>query len=51
VIEGVNHLFQACPFTTEFLGTFRVIPDLRLLQLADDFRQTFILAIEVKDTP
>ena len=47
----MHHLFETRTFATEFLSTFRVVPDLRRLQLADDFRQSFILAIEVKDTP
>jgi hypothetical protein len=50
-VQGKDDLFQARPFTAKLLGTFRVAPDLRLLQLANDFRQPFILAVEVKDTP
>jgi hypothetical protein len=51
MVQSVYHLFQPRPFTPELLGTLRVTPDLRFLQFADDLRQAFILAIEVKDTP
>ena len=51
VIQRQYDFFQAHPFTPEFLGTFRVIPDIGDFQFANDFRQSFILAIEVKDTP
>ena len=50
-IQGKDYLFQTRPFPAQTLGTFRIIPDLRLFQFADDLRQSFILAIEVKDTP
>ena len=46
-----ERFFQAHPLTPQFLGTFRVIPDIRLFQFADDLGQPFIPCIEVKDTP
>ena len=51
VVQGANDLFEANPFTAQVLGTFRIVPDLRFLQFADDFSQSFNLAVEVKDTP
>ena len=35
----------------EFLGTLGVLPDSRVLELAQDFRQTFVLGFVVKGTP
>jgi hypothetical protein len=44
-------LFKTRTFTAKFLGALGIVPDLRLLQLANDFRQALVFAIEVKDTP
>ena len=51
VVQSADDLFEARTFPSKLLRTLRVVPDLRLFQLADDFRQSLILAIEVKDTP
>jgi hypothetical protein len=51
LVEHIDDLFQAYPFASQFLGLFRVIPDIGVFQLADDFGQAFILGIIVKDTP
>jgi hypothetical protein len=49
--QGLHHLFQPGPLAAQFLGTFGIIPDVRVFQLATDFDQAFPLGIEVKDTP
>ena len=47
----MHHLFQAGPFTSEFLRTLRVVPDSGVFQLPGDLSQPLTLGIEVKDTP
>jgi hypothetical protein len=37
--------------TTQALGLFRIVPDFRIFEFLQDFVQTLLLDIEVKDTP
>jgi hypothetical protein len=45
------HLLQTSPFTPEFLGTFRVVPDGGVFEFPADLGQSLAPGIEVKDTP
>jgi len=49
--QCANLGFEACAFLAQLLGTLRVIPDIRLLELALNFYQAVRLGVEVKDTP
>jgi hypothetical protein len=51
VIQGQYDFFQPHPFAPKPLGALLVVPDLGVFQFADDLRQPFIFAIEVKGTP
>jgi hypothetical protein len=42
---------QARPFAAQFLGAFRLVPDLGILKLAVYFLEAFALRIVFKDTP
>jgi hypothetical protein len=44
-------LFQAGAFTAEFLGFFRLIPDVRIFQFPYYFIKAFALDVIVKGTP
>ncbi len=43
--------FQPSPLTTQFLGFFRVVPDVRIFQFPAYFLQPVTLVRVVKDTP
>jgi len=43
-------MLETGAFLAQRLGTFRVIPDTRLFELALDFGQSFCLGLKVKDT-
>jgi len=47
----VHHFLERGTFAAQRLGLFGVVPDVRVLELARDFFQTFDLQVEVKDTP
>jgi hypothetical protein len=47
----MDNIFELGSLTPQSLGTFRVIPDIRDFQFADNFDQTFAFNSEVKDTP
>jgi hypothetical protein len=49
--ELVDDLREACALAPEVLRALRVVPDVRVLELAGDFLQPLALGIEVKDTP
>jgi hypothetical protein len=42
---------QARPFAAQFLGAFRLVPDLGILELAVYFLEAFALGVVFKDTP
>jgi len=48
--EGIDHLLQSRPLLAQRLGTFRVIPDIGVFQLAANLDQLLTLVIVVKDT-
>jgi hypothetical protein len=50
-IEGGNDFFERRPFLAERLRALRLVPDVRLLELALDFLQPLRLGVVVKDTP
>ncbi|MNQ40255.1 hypothetical protein D3C85_539020 [compost metagenome] len=50
-VEGLDDLRQCSAFTAEILCVFRIVPDVRVFQLAIDFGQAVMLLIVVKDTP
>lgn len=47
----MNYLFQLRPFLAQSLGIFGLVPDRGFTELALYFGETFLLLIEVKDTP
>jgi hypothetical protein len=49
--DAVDHPFQLRAFLAQLLGMRRVVPDIRILQLATDFLQALGAGVEVKDTP
>jgi hypothetical protein len=49
--QGLDDLFESRTFAAQFLGAFRFVPDGRVFEFSADFDQTFMLGIEVKDTP
>jgi hypothetical protein len=51
MLQPLDHDFQLGAFLAERLRSFRVVPDIRLLQLPVDFDQPLALDLEVKDTP
>jgi hypothetical protein len=42
---------QAHPFAAQFLGAFRLVPDLGILKLTVYFLETLTLRVVFKDTP
>ena len=50
-VDGLDHQFQPRPFTTQGLGSLRIIPDRGVLEFQPDFGQTLLLIFIVKDTP
>jgi len=50
-VELAHDLGEPRALAVQFLGTIRLVPDVRLLQLALDLGETFRAAIVVKDTP
>ena len=50
-LQSTHNLFKAGAILAEFLCAFRIIPDVRLFQLALDFVELLFLYIKVKDTP
>ena len=51
LVDGDDNAFQRTALTTDVLRLFRVIPDARIFEFAQDFFQTLLLQIVVKDTP
>jgi hypothetical protein len=49
--QQVDDLFQAGAFAAEFLGFFRLIPDVRVFQFPNYFIKAFALDLIVKGTP
>jgi hypothetical protein len=49
--QVVDHSFELSSLSAQCLCSFRVIPDFGVFQFPEDFRQTFLFAFEVKDTP
>jgi len=47
----MDDLFQLRPFLAQSLGIFGLVPDRGFTELALYFGETFLLLIEVKDTP
>lgn len=50
-VEAGHDGLQGGPFLTHGLRALGILPELRLLELAQDFRQTFLFLCVVKDTP
>jgi hypothetical protein len=51
LVELRKLLFELRPLTAQFLGPFRLVPDVRSLKLQRYFFETFFLAVVFKDTP
>ena len=51
LVEPRYNLFQASSLLPQALGALRIIPDVRLLELALNFGQSLRLRLIVKDTP
>ena len=51
LINSADNRFEGRTFLTQFLGISRIIPDIRIFQLALYFLQSFALVSVVKDTP
>jgi hypothetical protein len=49
-IQAAYHLLELGTLLAQFLGSFRVIPDARLFELALYFLQTLVLIVVIKDT-
>jgi hypothetical protein len=49
-VQAADHLLQLSAFLAEVLGTFRIIPDAGLLELALYFLQPLVLVVVIKDT-
>jgi hypothetical protein len=49
-IKSCDDLFQTCALLPQRLRALRIVPDIRLLELALDFGQPFRLGLIVKDT-
>jgi hypothetical protein len=47
----IDDFFQLSPFFAQFLGLFRVIPDVRIFQFPLDFIQALLFGFKVKGTP
>ena len=50
-VDDINDGLEPRAILAELLCSFRVVPDVRVFQLAIDFYQLFRLGIKVKDTP
>lgn len=51
MVESLDGLFELNPFFTQRLGALRIVPDIRVLELFQNFFQPVPFAIVVKDTP
>jgi hypothetical protein len=51
VKDSVDVLAEFGAFLAKSLGIFGLVPDFGLAQLEFYFRQSFLFAVEVKDTP
>ncbi len=51
LVEGGDEFVQTRPFAAQFLGAFRVVPDLGTLEFAVYFLETLALGVVLKDTP
>ena len=51
LIQCNDDAFELCTFLAERLCTIRIVPDVGLLEFAENFRQPFGFAVVVKDTP
>ena len=51
LVQGRNNVFQAGPLAAQCLGVLRIVPDIRIFQLAVYFFQTLFTGSVVKDTP
>jgi hypothetical protein len=49
--EMVDDVFELAAFLAQRLGLFGVVPDLGVLEFAEDLGQSFLFGFEVKDTP
>jgi hypothetical protein len=49
--DAADDALEARAFLAEILRALRVVPDVRVFELAGDFLETLGLGIEVKDTP
>jgi len=50
LLDGAQRLLEGAAFLAELLGLLRVVPDLGILERADDFDQPGFLGVVVKDT-
>jgi len=51
LVEDVDDVLQLGPLPAELLGPLGLLPDVRVLELAPDLLETFLLARVVKGTP
>jgi hypothetical protein len=49
-LHAPDNVLQQLLFAPEFLRALRLVPDLRVLELFTDLRQSIDLYIDVKDT-
>lgn len=49
--EIMDDAFELAAFLAQCLGQFRVVPDFRVLEFAENLGQTFLFGFKVKDTP
>jgi hypothetical protein len=49
--DAADDAVQAGAFAAQILSALRIVPDVRVFQLASDFFEALGLRIEVKDTP
>ncbi len=48
---AVDDAVERCALLAELLRAFRIVPDVRILELAAYFLEPFALGVVVKDTP
>jgi len=51
LVDAVDDAFELRALTTQGLRALRLVPDPRVLELAQDLGQALLLARVVKDTP
>jgi hypothetical protein len=49
-LHAPDHVFEQLLFAPQLLGPLRLVPDLRVLELFADLRESIDFYIDVKDT-